>query len=144
MPGVKDTGNGAAVSFATLTFASHVKSISAVDLSGNPVDITHLGSTWEESIPGDIKRISEMTVDYYFDSSVAAIAINTVDTCTVTLPEATATGNPATLVGTGFVTKSRILPALANEQANMGQFVWKFDGGANSGTVPAYTPETNV
>lgn len=144
MPSAKDTGNGAAVSFGTLTFAQHVKSISAVDTSGTAIDITHLGSTWEEFLPGDLKSISELTVVYYFDKKVASPAINTVDTITCTLAELTSSGNPAALTGTGFITRVRTFPDCQNGQVEMGEFVWKFDGGTNAGTVPTFTAETDA
>lgn len=139
-----DTGGGASFSFATSTLTGHCLSISAIDVEGKAVDVTHLLSNWDEFIPGDTLSISEVTIRYLFDAKGSWLAPKTKDTLTITLPEITSAGAPAALTGTGFVMKNRIIPELAINTEQVGELVWKFDGGTNGGTVPTFTAETDA
>lgn len=143
MPNV-DTGGGGAFSFSTSTLTGYTRSIGPIDVEAKKVNVTKLESTWDETIPGDTLSIGDAVITYLHDPKATWLAPGTKDTITITRPELTTAGNPATVTGSGFVLRNRILPELSSNNEQIGELVFCFDGGTNSGTVPTYTAETDV
>lgn len=133
-----DTGHGATITLSSSGESYNWNSIDAGESTLEPVETTHLGSGAKKTfMPGDVVDEGEVTIPYQHDSEAALPAEGLVQTLTITLPTASGQSTPATLVGTGFVTRVK-RPNLQTNQLQDGQIVFKFDGL----TGPTYTAAT--
>lgn len=136
---MSDTGNQATL---TLSVTGSVGDIRTMDLPEwllEKINDSHLGTdNFETFCPGDLSDPGEISGTVVFDATAALPNRGVVETATITLAIST-TGNTtnATLVGTGFLTRTK-LPNLANNQLNEWEFTFAFDGK----TEPAFTPES--
>lgn len=135
------TGSGATITFGTNTYSAKIRSIGANEQSREKVDSTTLDvatGNFAKYIPGDNPDPGDIDVVLRWQGTQAPQVFAAAETITITLPkENSASNNAATLAGTGFLTKRRMLPGLARNQLNEGAFTISWDGG----TGPAYTVE---
>jgi len=135
-----DTGNAATLALATTGAIGNIRSIDGVEFDLAKVEDSHLGTTtFKGYIPGDLSEPGELNAEVEFDSQVAIPSRGTVETATVTLPTRANESSPATLVGTGFLTKAGF-PSLANDELQVVNVTFAFDGK----TGPTYTVSTTT
>ena len=139
MPGF--TGSGAAVTFAG-GFSGKYREIGEVENEVEVVDSTTLdiaAGSFAINIPGDNPSPGQVHFRTRWAGATAPPALRSIDTLTITLPkEASGSNNAATVSGTGYLIKRRLLPNLQRNQLNEGDLVFQFNGG----TGPAYTLES--
>lgn len=136
---VQDTGNGAAITFSSTTFAVPIKSISGTKWEIEKLNVSALSTTdFHKHIAGDLKTAEDVTYEFYWDTGKDMPTIGGAsETITVTFPlrsGAGGEGTAATLAGTGFI-KAIEFPQLANGEVQMGKVTVCFDGA----TGPAFT-----
>lgn len=139
-----DTGVGATVALTTATFTASILNVSELREAVEALDITHLGiasANNARKMAGDNPEFADLSISFFFDSQVAAprARANPQDTLTITLPVSdTNNTTPFSIVLSGFVKESVILPALARNQVNMGTLVFTPD----ANTTVTITVET--
>lgn len=131
-----DTGHGATLTLSGSTNSYTIVSINPGGQSVESIDVTHLGSTDKEYLPGDVIETPEGSATVLFDVGTDLPAPGTTHTITVTFPLAATqtTTNKATFAGTGFITM-RSYPELVTDTAQQAEIGWKLDGG----TGPTFT-----
>lgn len=131
-----DIGNGATLTLSGSTNSYSIVSINPGGQSIESIDVSHLGSTDKEYIPGGLIETPEGTATVLFSVGTDLPAPGTTHTVTVTFPLAPSqtTTNRATFVGTGFITM-RSYPELVNDTVQEAEIGWKLDGG----TGPTFT-----
>lgn len=135
------TGHGATIAFGTsTTFVAEFTSIGGIDVSRVALDTTHLGTTSARSFqPGDLPDYGSCVLSFNFAHKqvVPPITATAAEQITITLPEATSTGNPPTLVGSGFITDFSF-PELITDTLMAATATIKWTG------VLAFTAETDA
>jgi hypothetical protein len=124
-----DTGNGTTLAFTSGTFSASIISIEPGAKTREVLDASHLGTTTDaESLPGDLWKYDEWTVNYFVDTTAAEKTEppTATDTLTITAPSQLP-GAGGTWAGTGFVTSIQP-PTFANDTLQQGSFSFKFDG----------------
>lgn len=139
---IPDTGHGSTISGLGIT--TSLKSISALTVGAEPIDITTLGNTtgYKTMRPGDLRNTPDVTVEFYWLGAAPPITttmIPTVEpyagtTFTITYSTGT-TGGGGTFAGKAFV-KSVNFPQAAIGEAMMGSMVIQFDGS----DTPTFSP----
>lgn len=140
-----DTGHGATIAFTGFTAAptSFVVTPNTMNL-GEMVREALKTSTLATTLfhtykPGDLVEPPDLEVTHFFDTLLAEQSFSSgadtfalihdpiPGTCTITLPEQNAAGNPPSFAGTGFL-MSATLPELVTDQLMVSTFLFKFDG----------------
>ena len=138
------TGHGGSLTFATSALAFNWMTITPGDSTVPDIDVSHLATpTNRQYIPGDLIEDGSVTVEFQFDSAGQEIPLKVVEVVTVTWPQSTGETAPATLSGTAYI-NSRTPSALATDELQTGTMTFKWDGGANGGTAPTFTPATTA
>lgn len=101
-----DTGNGATLTFATTAFAVGLQNIQGWTEEVERLEVSTLATTsFKRYIASDLKETPEITVNFYWDTSLARPAIGgTPETMTITFPIRTNGGEAtaANYAGTGL------------------------------------------
>jgi len=131
-----DTGHGATLTLSELTTSYEIVSITPGGQSVESIDVTHLGSTNKEYLPGDVIETPEGTATVNFDVGADLPTPGSTHTVTVTFPLGPdqTTTNKATFAGTGFITM-RTYPELVTDTVQQAEIGWKLDGA----TGPTFT-----
>lgn len=99
-----DVGTGITIAFGTSSFTAEVLSINGNDISRTAVDVTHMGSSRMEFMPGDLVDEGSIDLEIGLDPDVQPPISGVAETITITFPIPAGDSNGATLVFTGFVT----------------------------------------
>ncbi len=136
-----DTGVGATVALATSTFTASITNVGEVREIVEALDTTHLGvaSTSNATfMAGDNPELQDVPITFLFDSQEAVPRARAVasENLTITLPAADTNNTTVfSLVISGFVRESVIVPTLARNQVNTGTLVFRPDGSTVTVTV---------
>ena len=131
-----DTGHGATLTLSTTTVNGLVRSINVGAETLGKVNRSALATTgFHEYIPADLAEPPEVTMTFVFDSEVALPGKGTVETATITYPNAGTTA--ATYAGTGFITSVKPTD-LNTDQLQEIELTFAFDGL----TGPTYTVQS--
>ncbi len=132
-----DTGNGATITFGTSGFTANFTLLGEVNQEIEKLDISHLGSSeYKQYMPADLAEPGEFNAEFQFDAAEDLPSLGVVETITVTYPKLVVTNDPATMSGTGYISK-RSTPQLKNNEVQVAKVTVQFDGA----TGPAFTPE---
>lgn len=102
------TGKGATIVFGTSAYSLTLKEIDLGEEKRDPLEDTGLASAKITHVAGDLADPGEVKIKYYFDQSAASARPATTvtpETITITFPNKGAEVTPATLAGTGMVTR---------------------------------------
>lgn len=131
-----DTGHGATLTLSSTTINGLVRSINVGAETLGKVNRSALATTgFHEYLPGDLKEPPEVTMAFVFDSEAALPGLGTVETGTITYPNAATTA--ANYAGTGFITSVKPTD-LATDQLQELEITFAFDGL----TGPTYTAQS--
>ena len=84
-----DSGFGTSITFASGFFAE-ILSVDGPDLSRDPIETTHMGTTndWKTFIPSDLKDGGTLSVEIAYVPGTSPPIAAAESTCTVTYPDA--------------------------------------------------------
>lgn len=100
-----DVGTGTTITFGTSSFTAEVLNVNGVDVSRQPIDVTHMGSTgFREFIPTRLVDPGGAQVEILFDPNSQPPINQPAETITVTFPVPSGDSSGATLQFSGFVT----------------------------------------
>jgi hypothetical protein len=136
---MKDTGNGAVITFGTSGFTADFTMVGEVAQELAKIETSHLGTVdVKEYMPGDLSEPGEFDAELEFDPEDNLPPLGTIETITITWPLSDSTNSvEAALAGTGFIRK-RSTPQLKNGELQSAKVTIAFDGL----TGPAFTPES--
>lgn len=135
-----DTGNGAAVTFASgITATLKVKSIDPSEESVGKIECSTLDTVGKKKyVPEDLAETPELDIEWNWDTfdtpPTPGLDLGLV---TVTYPQRTGETTPATRAGSGYVSSVKH-PKLANGELQMGRLKVQYD----NVTPLAYTKST--
>jgi hypothetical protein len=135
-----DTGQGATIVFADYPIVADFKTIGETKQVSQPVEDTPISAGFNSFIPGDVINAGETECELIFNRRAALPPLNTPTLVTITFPVGPGDDDPATYVGTGFLTE-RSIPQLASQTLQMSKVKIKWDC---KGTLPAFTPATEA
>lgn len=131
---MKDTGGGASITFSG-GFVGKFEMLDHPELEIPVVPMSDLSTTaYEETMPGDLSKISTVDFDLHWDPSAALPAIGSVQTIAITGPVPAGLSNGAVFTGSGFISKIKP-PQYKNNELQKGKITVQFDGV----TGPSYT-----
>lgn len=136
MPFTVDTGNGATLTLGTTGYVGQYEEIDPGEDKLGKIEDSFLGTTVRKTfVPEDLVDSGEIKGNTQFNSGASIPSLGTVETATITFPLRPGQSTPATLAGTGFLTKFT-KPKLMNNTKQMSEveFTW------NGKTGPTYTP----
>lgn len=100
-----DVGTGTTITFASSGFTAQITNVSLSDIQRASVDITHMGSTTKEYMPGDLVDWGSIEIEILFDPDTWPPIDQAAETVTVTFPIPSGKSSGATAYGSGFLTK---------------------------------------
>ena len=107
------------------------------------VDASHLGTTsFREKLSGELKDVAPIPIRVQFDGTDGLPNIGaTPETVTITWPIAPGDTVAASYAGTAFLSRRKFadMDIGAVDTPMIGEFDVVYNGGYNSGSVPAYT-----
>ena len=133
-----DTGHAATLTFGTQGWTGSIIKIGGHTDSRAIIPTTNLSTTgFHTSIPGDLNSLEAFTVTCYFagidlpDNTVVAESV------TITDPTRATASTPATVIGTGYVTRRKFHDRSTDEM-----MIAEFDVVWDGGTGPTVTAAT--
>ena len=137
---MKDTGNQATATFATLAAVSNITGIDAGESTLEDLDTSTLETVGSMTFkPTDLADEGEVTIPFLFNAESALPVKGTIDTLTITYPQAPGQTAPATEAGTGYIKRVRKVN-LQNNTLQAAEITFKWDGE----TGPTFTPATTA
>lgn len=122
------TGNTGTIAFATSNLSLVITEISEATKSVPVLNGSHLGTTnQQESYPGDLAELSEVTVTTLFNPGINLAALGTSETITITYPKCNAGTNAGIWAGTGFIRQVGTA-RMVNGTLMTSQIIAKYDG----------------
>lgn len=130
------SGKGATITFGSSAYSLSLISVDMGEASKDPHDVTALSDSKIKRQPGDVEDPGQMTIEYYYDQSVASPPANgsAAETITVTFPLKSGEATAANTAGTGFVCKVQ-RPTLAIGTIMRGKLTIQWSGA----TGPTHT-----
>jgi len=123
-----DVGNGASITFGTSGFTGSLMSIDGNEITREPVETSHLGTTTAKTfIPDDLYDAGELSVTFQYDPDEQPPFAGAAETITITFPVPSGLNNGATCAGTGFVTSFK-QPELSVGELMEAEMTIKFSG----------------
>lgn len=134
-----DTGNTSTIAFATSSFTASYEMIGGTEQSREALEDSHVGlaaGSERTYIADDIFEGGGFESRFFWDQSATVFPpiAGAAETITITYPLKSGEATAATLVGTGFLTRSKG-PDLENSNLMRGEYTVKWDGK----TGPTYT-----
>lgn len=138
----QDTGHGATLALSgTDTVNGNVVSITGHEETIESIEDTHLGTTdYKTYVPGDLKEPGELQFTILFNKANDALTLGSTaasGNLTLTMPLATGESTNATIVGSGFLTRTKF-PDHVTDELLQAEYTFKFDGV----TGPTWTKAT--
>jgi hypothetical protein len=131
------TGNQTTVTFATSGFTASIVEVGGQEETREALEDSHLGTqTRKTKVPDDLYDAGESSLIFFFDGASSSLLpiSGAAETITRTFPLRPGQTTPATLVGTGFVTR-RKWPDARNSELMQAEGTITWDGK----TGPTYT-----
>ena len=114
-------GTGITITFAN-GFLAEINNVNDGDISRPPIDVTHMGSTSRDYVPGKLVDQGQLEVDINFDPTANPPVDADPELITVTYPDG------STWARTGFMTNFRSQAQITPEDKMQATCTLKFTG----------------